>query len=374
MGLVITPQAEINKYFESPALSQSALKKLLIGIDGYLKSNKQEKELYYTEKGHFIIGSAVDTILTGEDGEFDKQYYVSELEKKPSDVEMSIIQMVFDSIPKNDFQIYDLRSYETFIDYAITQHNWQSNWKLETKINKIIDIGTDYFEDLKKGFGKQILTINDKKLIDDIVISLRSNAVTNKYFDRNAINRSKNIEVRYQVPIYFLYKDVNCKALLDIVVIETMPDDSITIQVIDLKTMAGNTLHFLTNLKKFRYDLQASFYTNAITTDITTFEPVYSANKVTLLPFLFIVESNTNPGQPLVYVADNEILEIGKKGKEEVRIGDDIIKYAIKGFDELLDTYIYQSENDWLQEKVITDNNGVLHINWNGIVDEHNNR
>ena len=66
MGVVITPQSEIDKYFESDALSQSSLKKLLTGINSFLNNQKEESELFYTEKGHFIIGSAVDMLLTGE--------------------------------------------------------------------------------------------------------------------------------------------------------------------------------------------------------------------------------------------------------------------------------------------------------------------
>jgi len=46
-----------------------------------------------------------------------------------------------------------------------------------------------------------------------------------------------------------------------------------------------------------------------------------------------------------------------------------LVKQGVKGFDELIDTYIYQTENEWREEEIITKNNGVLKIGWNGIKD-----
>jgi len=369
MGVIITPQIEIDKYFESNALSQSLLKKLLGGIDSFLNNQKEESELYYTEKGHFIIGSAVDTILTGEEGEFEKQYYVSQIEKKPSDTEMSIINMIFDEVmllnPNKEIQ--ELSVYPGSIQKAIEEHGWQSNWKMETKINKIIDVGSEYFEDLKKGYGKQILTTSELQLINDIVVSLKFNSRTSKFFDRNALSRAELVTVYYQLPIYFQYRNIDSKALFDILIVIRDDSGKITsIQAFDLKTMNGSTLKFLNNLKSFRYDIQAAWYTQAI---LSLFSNELIINEQVLKPFTFIVESNSNPGQPLLFEIDKEILNIGKYGKNDILLPgtNDIIRQGVQGFNELIDTYIYQNENDWKEEKVITDNDGVLKIGWNGI-------
>ena len=383
MGVIVTPQSEIDKYFESPALSQSLLKKLLGGIDSFKHNNKDEVELYYTEKGHFIIGSAVDTLLTGEEGEFNKQYYVSQIEKKPSEVEMSIIQKAFDDIVTANFnsiqEVQEFGNYLIYIQTSIEEHNWQSNWKMETKVNKIIDIGAIYFEDLKASYGKQILTTADKLLIDSIVSSLVNNSRTSKFFDRTALSRAEGVSVYYQLPIYFTYKNIACKALLDmLIVIRNEKGKIISVQPFDLKTMNGNTLKFVTNLKSFRYDIQAAWYLEALTSVDSSFD--FGRNQFesenVLKPFTFIVESNTFPGQPLIFETDEELLYIGKFGKPDLEVKvtpeatvNEILKYGVKGFDELVDTYIYQTENEWREEKIITDNNGVFKIGWNGIKD-----
>lgn len=386
MGVIVTPQSKINEYFDSPALSQSLLKKLLGGIDSFVHNNKEEAELYYTEKGHFIIGSAVDTLLTGEEGEFEKQYYVSEIEKKPSEVEMSIIQKAFSEVVTVNFNsienIVDLGNYKDAVESSIEEHNWQPNWKMDTRINKIVDIGGIYFEDLKASYGKQILTTSEKILIDDIVSSLVNNPRTSKFFDRTALSRAEGVSVYYQLPIYFTYKDIDCKALLDIlIVVRNEKGNIVSIQPFDLKTMNGNTLKFVSNLKSFRYDIQAAWYREALLAVDSSFDLGKGEfeSECILKPFTFIVESNTFPGQPLIFETDEDLLNIGKYGIEKFfveRLNQNTetdmsvpISQKILGFDELVDIYIYQTENEWREEKVITDNNGVFKIGWNGIKD-----
>lgn len=375
MGLIITPQEKIDSYFESDALSQSQLKKLLKGIDFFVNNSEEEKKLYYEEKGHFIIGSAVDTLLTGEKGEFEKQYYVTQLEKKPSDVEMSMIQKVFDEVSEvcKD-ELTDLADYAGSVQASIEEHNWQPNWKMETKINKIIEVGSAYFDDLKKGFGKQILTVVEKKLIDDIVFSLRSSPRTAKYFDRNTFSKSTTIDIYYQLPIYFYFKDIYCKALLDLlIVVKDEKGNIISAQPVDLKTMNGSTLKFISNLKSFRYDIQAAWYTEALLTDDSDFVLRGLITKENILKFLFIVESNSFPGQPLVYEIDEEIMKIGRNGKSDLLVKrpgydyDELVQKGVKGFEDLIKIYEYQNEHDWKEEEVITKNDGVLKIDWNGI-------
>lgn len=375
MAVIITPQSEINKYFNSLALSQSLLKKLLGGIDSFKNNKKKEKELYYTENEQFIIGSAVDCILTGEEGEFDRQYYVSQIEKKPSEVEMSIIQKAFDNIIENNSNsvenIIDLGNYKDAVESSIEEHNWQPNWKIDTKINKIVDIGSIYFEDLKAGYGKQLLTTFEKSLIDDIVNSLVNNPRTSKFFNREALSKDEQVTVYYQLPVYFNYKDIECKALIDmLVVVKNKSGKIISVQLFDLKTMNGNTLHFISSLKKYRYDIQLAFYQEAI---LESSRSLFNLSRLqlskVLQPFTFIVESNTFPGQPLIFEADKQLSIIGKYGKADIISKEgEILKHGVKGFRESVDTYIYQTKNEWREEQIITDNDGKFKLNWNGII------
>ncbi len=380
MGIVkVTPQAEIDKYFASDALSQSMLKKLLGGIGPYIAAQSQENEkaLYYEEKGSFVIGSAVDTILTGEEGEFEKKYHVSDITKKPSDTEMSIINWVFDDVMKLSVTklILNLEDYPGSIEAAITEADWYGGKPGEKRIAGLIERGKDYFNDLKLGIGKQILSATEKKLIDDIVFSLRSNSRTAKYFNRKALEKDQiGMTVYYQLPIFFYYRNIYCKALLDILFVFTDANGDVkSVHPFDLKTMNGSTLKFISSLKSWRYDIQASWYVQALLSDNSTFELAGKITPEMIHNFKFIVESNNFPGQPLIYEVDENILNIGQVGHRELKVKPSkedqeyVVIKAVKGFEDLLDIYEYQTENDWKEEEVIAKNDGVLKLGWNGI-------
>lgn len=378
MGLIITPQSEIDKYFESDALNQSTLKKLLKGFD-YFISEQEKKDTGM--KPYFIIGSAVDTILTGEEEEFENKFYVSKLDKKPSEIEMKIVDMVFDSIfLTGDYT--KLSDYPDQIQTAVEHFGWQSRWKIETRVNKIIENGSDYFEDMKLAVGKTIVSKEQYELIESIVTSLRTSARTSKYFDRNQLIRTSEVDVYYQLPIYFEYKGVSCKSLLDIlIVLKDEKNKPISIHPIDLKTMSGNTLDFLSNVKKHRYDIQGSWYTEALLNEKSSFNKnnEFKISKDIIKPFTFIVESSTTPGRPLLFNMSDDLLKIGKYGRAEVGITnvdnlftysndeDPVVLKKIKGFDTLIDEYNYYEENGWEEDKLVKEKDGVLELNWDSI-------
>ena len=239
---------------------------------------------------------------------------------------------------------------------------------------------------MKLAFGKQILSESQNILIDEIVTSLRTNSRTSKYFDRNQLALATEIDVYYQLPIYFEYRGISCKALMDLLIVVKSDGKPVSIQGFDLKTMNGKTINFLDNLKSFRYDIQAAWYTEALLNENSSFavNSGYDLKDVSVKPFTFIVESNSKPGQPLLYELSDQLLRIGKFGRNSVYINDmgelfntkiadltyqpiTVVK-EVRGFDSLIDEYLYYQENEWKEEKVVTDNNGVLKIGWDGIM------
>lgn len=370
MGLITTPQKEIDNYFASENVSQSSLKRLL---DGFTQSSGDTDSL--------LIGSAVDTILTGETGRFEKQFYVSKLEKKPSDVEVSIVNQVFDNLmqEKSLNEISTLSDYSSIILEAIEDHKWYNNLKQETKTKKIIEKCTDYFEELKKAYNKKLLTTKQKDVIDSVVMSLTTNSRTSFYFNRERQDRQKNADFYYQVPIYFEHNDVLCKALIDLlIIIKNEEEEMISVFPIDLKTMSGNTLQFIYKLKRYRYDIQAAWYTLAVEKWIEQISLNYrrfSKNSVIIKPFTFIVESTTSVGTPLIYEVDEELLLIGKQGRPVVKYYDlfsedkkpiTLFK-KINGYEDLLEEYLHYETTEEL--KIMSKaKNGIFKLSWDGIV------
>lgn len=395
--LIISSKEQVQEYYNSPALSQSQLKLLLGGLSNFKANQENESKLYYEEKGHFIIGGAVDTILTGNEEDFKDKYYVSTLNRKPSDTVKSIINMVYDKVvenymesinsfslsPEYTFEAYiadngdSLKEYREMLITSIELHNYQPIWKMETKVSKIIEESDTYFKDLIESYGKQILSFEEKELIDSIVNSLKTNPKTSNYFDRIAHKSqdNSNIDVYYQMPIYFKYEDLDCKALLDLVIVvnDIYKVPQIVIPI-DLKTMTGSTLGFDMSLRARRYDIQGVWYTIALKSMFT---------EANIENFRFIVESTSNIGEPLVYKLSDTLMQIGLIGRPslklidtdffksnpEDRLSEIIVSSEIKGIQQLLDDYKWYQENGWDRERIIVENDSeILTINWNGIV------
>ena len=358
----------VEDYYTNPAISQSQLK-LLLGPDPSIFNTIQEPDLYFEEKKHFIIGNGVDIQLTQSSEAFNEKFHVSNIQNKPSDTIKSIVNQVYDLVKEEVGSLADkglLRDHTSKIIDSCNDHNYQPNWKTETRVAKVGE-SWEYWEDLKAAEGKQILSQEENDLISQIVMSIRSNSVTGPYFIPQP-----NQEILYQYPIYFSYNNVDCKALLDMVIID---HDKKTIQPIDIKTMGDQTLYFPKSLRQRRYDIQAAFYTQAL------FQWWIDNDRYTdyrILNFKFIVESTTNPGNPLVFTCDEELLKIGNFGRESFRLkGVSSIKLIdmyygktdeVKGFNQLIEDYKWYLENGFEKKREIVEAQGEFQINWNGII------
>ena len=379
MSIIVASKEEVQKYYETDALSQSKLKLLLGDLSSFNKEFDSSAE-------HFLIGSAVDCILTNSREAFNEEYYVSEIEKMPSDAIVEILKMVHENLledyaeslevigteesmpsvsvtPFAEF-VGELGNWEAYILEACERTGWQPRWGAEAKFKNILG-SADYFMDLCKAFGKTVISQTQFNTINTIVASLTGSPRTRVYFDRETLSDVPLIEVYYQYPIYFKYRGVDCKALLDILIIER--DEMgviIKITPIDLKTMNGNTYYFPNSIKARRYDIQAAWYSLALTL-------LFNLEDTTILqPFQFVVESTSYQGKPLVFELEPSLLEIGKNGIVPVML-DDIgitLRERVLGYEQLLDLYIYHSENGFNEERAIQEA-GItpLKVDWNGI-------
>ena len=101
-----------------------------------------------------------------------------------------------------------------------------------------------------------------------------------------------------------------------------------------------------------------------------------------ILPFKFIVESTVNPGKPLVFTCNSELLRIGKFGAPKTDIYgkirslwyDHMTEYKsmstpeIKGFHQLIEDYKWYMENEFEIKREIVESQGEFQLDWNGII------
>jgi hypothetical protein len=389
MSVIVATKKETLEYYESSALGQSKLKLLLGDLGSFHKEFDSSAE-------HFMIGSAVDCILTNSREAFEEQYYISSVDKLPSDAIIEILKLVYEDVlqvyaehlevvqgqdeplpvtPFHEF-VGELANWGAYILDACEKTGWQPRWGADAKLKNIVEPSSAYFLDMCLGFGKTVISQTQTETIKSIVKSLEINPRTGSFFDRAFFELVPNITMYYQFPIYFEYRGVQCKALLDMVIVHRDDEGKIlSITGIDLKTMNGNTYYFPSSIKARRYDIQAAWYTLALQHHFAVPE-----GSDVIKPFQFVVESTTYQGKPLNFIVSESLLNMGRFGRRAISLhetdmfnGDGmasaIIQYEIKGFEQLLDMYIYHSENGFTEEREIQEAGlAPLVVDWDGIV------
>ena len=329
-----TDKAIINNYYSNLAISQSGLKVIL--SQGVQKLIEQENpELYYEEKTHFILGKAIDCYITEGKEEFERNFFISSLYKKPSDTIMSVLKYVFDraTLDSGD-STEDLNEYQELIYESLNVHEYflnrkKEDYRLDTRVSGILkdSINHQYWNELLSSAGKQILSDKEKDIIlgntlknnPGIVNSILLHSNTRTLFNPD-YDSSHDIDIVYQYPIFKplslllnIESNIQTKALLDMILIDHSRK---VIRPLDIKTMGDYVINFNQSLKARRYDIQAKFYTDMLSLDLENLSTRLRKDirDYKIANFAFIVESTVSIGFPMIFPLSNELLEIGKNG------------------------------------------------------------
>jgi hypothetical protein len=265
--------------------------------------------------------------------------------------------------------------------------SWNNKWGDEAVLKNILTTGNDYFNELARSFGKQIISLEEKVVVDSVVDSLKNHEATKDLFS----NDEPNFYIIYQKPFYTLVDGVKCKILPDIIVV----DSAGNLTMYDVKTMASSVLSFPDQAQKFRYDLQAAFYLDVIsryltinqqeiTVDMPLDMPEGYDNEYEIPPnilhikvnavvgFRFIVESKSSAGTPVIYHASPNFINMGKIGRERVffKASDDTklteLSFSpVFGYQYLLELYKWHLENGFEIDRVIKMTDHNLNLDWN---------
>lgn len=373
---------KIEDYFASPAMNQSRLKLLPKGVDYFnIAKNETESEvMFYEERTHFILGQAAELKLQQGNEEFQSTYHMSDI-KKPSDKLLSITQQIFDlqsriKQPDEPFPLLTDSSLEEDIISAINFHQYYPKWTMPVKIARIKTDCVDYYNDLIKAYGKQILDLDEITIINAIVDSLQENERTRDYF----IDRREGslIDYIYQHPIYFTYQEMDFKVLIDILEVNHIHR---TLKVFDIKTLGDYTIRFPSSMRKFRYDFQVAFYTLAVN-QWKKNNPAYKS--YTILNPAFIVETTkfAYQGNPLIFECSDQLIDIALYGRKlfstsehyddrNILTSQPIQTSELYGILDTIKLYKWHLENGFEIDKVVREND-VKHkpllLDWEGVI------
>ena len=357
-------QELINEYFQSKALNVSTLRLVFNPrvLKKALDGNREDDE-----KRHFRIGGAIDMILTQGMEAFREHYFVAP-KSRPSGMMGIFIDSlpltVDDKSPEEDYQeAYDIAGYKWPIASVIS-----SLWKN--------DDYKSYFLSRKLALEKTVLTYDEFEEVMHAQKELLNSPFTREYF----INNDPDIEIIYQLPIYFEVEGLPCKGLLDGIIINHKKK---TIEPFDVKTIGKPISKFKFSYLDYGYYLQAAWYYTGleylihhdnwkVIGDVTIPEYAWVGNKLDeinkkfsklwdykLLPFKFVV-TETKP----FYQNPAQIFEVPLDQMQKAWTGGMSNDRYYDGLNELITKYKWHLEkNYWDMSMDLYLQNGTTQLN-----------
>ena len=304
-------------YRADPALSYSTLARY--EREGF---NNLDKLFDRLETPSLTFGSAVDSIITGGQEEFDERFMVAEFPSTPD----SITKMV-----KSLFSQYgdSHRSLITIPDDAIIKEteyqSYQMNWKPETRAKVIKEKGADYYNLLFIAGNKIILDTQTYQDVCNAVRALKESKSTQFYFaEDNPFE--PDIERFYQLKFKATLNSIDYRCMFDELVIFHNTKE---IQPLDLKTSCkrlDREWNFPTHYVEWNYQMQNRLYVR-ILQEVISKDEYFKDFKI--LPYKDIIIFRGS-GTPLVwdipFTFERGTLYFGKNNQIEMRDPEDVGK------------------------------------------------
>lgn len=306
-------------YRADPALSYSTLARY--EREGF---NNLDKLFDRLETPSLTFGSAVDSLITGGQEEFNERFMVAEFPSTPD----SITKMV-----KSLFSQYG-DSYRSLIiipDDAIIKEteyqSYQMNWKPETRAKVIKEKGADYYNLLFIAGSKTILDTQTYQDVYSAVRALKESKSTQFYFaEDNPFE--PDIERFYQLKFKGEFNGAKYRNMADLIIVNHKEK---WVKPVDLKTSSHTEWDFYKSFVDWRYDIQARLYWAIIRQNMDKDEYFKDFK---LLDYDFIVV-NRRILVPLVWTCPftQEVgtLKFGKNDQIEMRspfvIGEELSSY-----------------------------------------------
>lgn len=281
------------------------------------------------------LGSLVDCMITTPE-EFDEQFAV--ITSKPGDKPKQIVDHIFETEQAIvGFGALDkeyLFSLMDMFEYRTTYKDLRDERRFEFFKNDVFN----YYTERLANKSSIIVDESDVELADRIATSIKNGRFTAPFH-----NLPFGIKAHNQVIITWNYKGIACKGLLDRVLENTTDTDiklgaytlpAKSIVVIDYKTMQGKVSRFNKQMWKYRLDIQSSFYSYGIIDWLTRKKP-----DIRFHEFLFIVESTTSIGTPIVYKLSETDKQVGRWGGNKMSDRWTPASHWFEDFDSLANYY-----------------------------------
>ena len=282
-------------YRKDPSLSYSTLARY--EREGF---NNLDKLFDRVESPSLTFGSAVDTLITGSEEEFNDKFMVAQLDNTLSDTLITITNRLFDRWKDTYNNIKDIP--EDKVIETIQDISWNNHWLPKTRVTKIKGDCAAYYKLLYLSEGKTILSTYVYQDVINAVDKLKSADSTKFYFEQNNVF-DNSIERFYQLKFKATFNNVDYRCMADEILVL---HDYKTIIPIDLKTSYKPEWDFYKSFIEWGYMIQSRLYWRIIRNNMDK-DPYFKdfklanyrfivINKKTLVPLVWEFESTQKIG------------------------------------------------------------------------------
>jgi hypothetical protein len=302
-------------YFEVPAVSRAVLTAML-------SSPRKAKEKFYEKMPgkHFEIGTLVDNLVTSEEA-FSDVYHVSKIPKptgKIGDVAYNVLLEILQGKEYSRELVIKCRELVGY-DKTMKEDTFVETFEGKSRCK-------DWIIEQAEGKDKIVIDEDTYNLGMRIYMSFLNCPEINELLSSNGIE--------FQPEIYWEYGGQKCKAKPDFLI-----KNGKTILLGDIKTTGESTAAFRQEVRRYRYDIQAAWYSFGVS-------EVYKGYEI--LPFVFVVETTEKSriGSPLIYEMTKKDLDIARYGIHRNSMTPLYEEgNRIKGFEELFKEFVWHSNS-----------------------------
>lgn len=230
-------------------------------------------------------GSLVDCLLTAPE-EFDDRFYVADIDKF-SDTIRKIVEDLYDFVKSAISDDDNIDSIQDLVVLnSLDKFEYQTNWKPETRIKKLVELGSDYFTVLKYSTGKVVISPQEFSEAQQCVQTLKTHPFTYQIFECN-----EDEEIFYQLKFKTQFPEhdnANFRIMTDAIKVNHKEK---WIQPYDLKTTGKSEEQFEKSYEDWGYWIQSPGYRKTLVSVLA--EDDYFA-EFTMLDFKFIVINRLN--------------------------------------------------------------------------------
>ena len=306
------------EYRSAEGISRS----LLSDFDDHPMNVKDPRER--VESNAFRIGSAFDALMFQSADEWNSRYYVATTTPPTGMMEGMVNAAITIRLTDPFGNITD----EELAEQAFEASEYKSSYKKTA--TKQFEGFKDYIYERCENDGKVCISQEEYEMMSRMKMNCLADTSAKRFFVKGL---HPEVELKFQVPVFWQQGGVACKALLDIVLID---HEEKKIYPVDLKTTSSSVYYFSSSFIKYKYYLQSSMYTAAIE-DLFVNE---ISEGYTVENFKFVVVSTTGRNDVITYTVSDEDMKAGDYGYT------DLYGNYHRGWITLLEDLGWHYEND----------------------------